>query len=79
MLIGEDKHEMAAFTPDQERAVVFHAGWALSAVSRRLLRTSRVKETVRPEFSILLAAAEVGRIEKGVSRSLSIPQSLPPA
>lgn len=41
MLIGEEKHEMAAFTPDQERAVVLGAGWALSAVSRRLLRTSR--------------------------------------
>lgn len=38
MLIGEEKHEMAAFTPDQERAVVLGAGWALSAVSRRLLR-----------------------------------------
>lgn len=43
MLIGEEKHEMAAFTPDQERAVVLGAGWALalSAVSRRLLRMSQ--------------------------------------
>lgn len=66
MLIGGDKHEMTAFTPDQKRAVVFWARWASSAVSRRLLSTAKVEEKGRPQLSLLLVALEVEGSEKGV-------------
>lgn len=66
MLIGGDKHEMAAFTPDQERAVMFWARWASSALSRKLLSTARGEEKGRPQLSILCVALEVEKTEKSV-------------
>lgn len=58
MLIGGDEHEMAAFTPDQERAAASGSTWKPPAAGRALPGAARVEDghkdsTGRPSPSML--------------------------
>lgn len=52
MLIGEDEHEMAAFTPDRERATASRGKWNPPAAGRGFLSSAWAKERPRDSSAL---------------------------